>query len=825
MIAIGSTLNQRFTLDSELGRGGMGAVYRATDQVLGRTVAIKVLKELSGEDVGRRIRLEAQILARLAHDNVVRLYDFGESEGLYFLVMEEVDGPSYSRRRRSLGTADRLRVVAEVAEALDYAHHQGVIHRDVKPANVLLTAADRAKLSDFGLSMMAEASEDSGQVRGTPHYMSPEQARGKRLDYRTDLYSLGVMLYESATGTLPFSGQSLAVIAQHVNAAPPPPRERAPGLSRELEALIVGLLEKDPAARPQTGTAVALAIREELARGVSDLPESPAVTAVAVPASPADGAPEVTPVDAEAATVARVPAADPAGPTVRVVVGLPSATAPAPRPAAPAAAPPALPVAESAPPLVREMIRDVLAVPVALTPEERYLAGHYLAFLLGGAPRRGLFLRRPDDPKHADRARFLLAMAWLSTGNLTTATVAKAAELLESKVDVRPSLNPVVVVKYIAGRDTPAKRKRFRVARKQLLDSSGYAQKHMLDARGVFNPGLMPQAIEDLYKIAPERHLVDDQLAERWNRVAEVWRSAADFRDAVLRYATKSAHRDPASASLWPEVVYPLIERARWQRRLRPRHEAMFDYLSKSVLRRPDAGVRLDRLMVTAVPRAAADDFEEAVAAFAEEPRLADDGPAPDPLEADDRLTTSLSAASLHDLTAGDGDGGRGRGPVPLSSPDPYRFTQGDLKELWKEALAALGKPAAPGNRPGHRTVSVGPYRLVVIPSVRGRSAGQVALQGMPNKQVEMLTPSLRGGGSSGRPVVAVWVYRDASALITYLDFKSTEKSILWHAPTAQQHNFEAVADLNHMLYTLGLELPDQFDKALSRWFRPRAPR
>jgi serine/threonine-protein kinase len=136
----------------------MGAVYRATDQILGRSVAIKVLKERSGEEVGRRIRLEAQILARLVHDHVVRLYDFGESEGVYFLVMEEVDGTSFSRRWRALPMAERLRIVAEVAEALDYAHRQGVVHRDVKPANVLLTSAAAAKLSDFGLSCSTSAS-------------------------------------------------------------------------------------------------------------------------------------------------------------------------------------------------------------------------------------------------------------------------------------------------------------------------------------------------------------------------------------------------------------------------------------------------------------------------------------------------------------------------------------------------------------------------------------------------------------------------------------------------------------------------------------------
>src|SRR4051794_29726706 len=265
-IDIGTMLNERFLLEKELGRGGMGAVYSATDQVLQRNVAIKLLKEQSGEEVGKRLRLEAQIAARLLHDNVVRIYDFGQAEGTWYLVMEQVEGTSYVKRWKQLSLAERLRILAQVADALDYAHHQGVIHRDIKPGNVLLTLADVAKLSDFGLSLLAEQADEAGSIRGTPHYMSPEQARGKRLDYRTDLYSLGVMVYESATGHVPFTGSAVSIMALHASSPPPPPRDRNPGISEPLDRLIASLLAKDPESRPASGAAVARALREEVDR-------------------------------------------------------------------------------------------------------------------------------------------------------------------------------------------------------------------------------------------------------------------------------------------------------------------------------------------------------------------------------------------------------------------------------------------------------------------------------------------------------------------------------------------------------------------------------
>ena len=808
MIGIGQTLNQRFTLEKELGRGGMGAVFRATDQVLGRSVAIKTLKEGGGE-VGPKIRLEAQILARLLHENVVRLYDFGESDGVYFLVMEEVDGSSFSKRWRSLPFVDRLAVNAQVAEALDYAHHQGVIHRDVKPANVLLTASDQAKLSDFGLSVVGEDNDESGTVRGTPHYMSPEQARARRLDHRTDLYSLGVMLYECATGSIPFTGKPMEVIAQHAAATPTPPRFKNPGVSEPLESLILSLLSKGPEQRPLSGAVVARAIRDEIDRQRERERQGRGATAVAA------GTPE--------------PAADFGGSTLPTVAEPPSGpdwptqTAEMSAPANPPAEAPTVVrslVASTVPPvaspLARGMLETVLAAPLMLTPEERYLCGHYLAYLLGGARRQGLFLRRPRDGRNADRARLVLAMAWLSTAGASEENVARAAELLDSKVDVRPALNPAVVMKFLAGRGTPARRKQFRAARKQLQAASRYAGANMLDAKGNLNPGLIPQGLDDFWAIAPERDDVDDQLVARWNRVTEVWRDDADFRGNVLRYATQSASRDPASPLLWPEVVYPLIERARWQRRFRPRHERVWDYLGAKLLHVPAAGVRLDRAIIGKFSPQIAGQIDADLAGFAEDPGLAfDAAEAPAPAEGDDRLTRTVGpAVNLGELTQGDGRGPKGL--VRLNPADPFRFTQAELRDLLRDAVAALRKPGgAPRNLP------VGPYRLAVVPSVRGRSAGQVVLQGMRNKQIEMLTPSIQAGGSGARPVVAAWVYEDASAALAYLDFRGGEKFILWHAPNAHQANFDHAADLNHELDSLGMEVPDQLDRVLSKRFKP----
>jgi len=859
VIEIGTTLNHRFLLDKELGRGGMGAVYSATDQLLERKVAIKVLKEQSGEEVGKKLRLEAQIAARLLHENVVRIYDFGQAEAAYFLVMEEVNGTSYSKRWKQMTLVQRLEVLAQVAEALDYAHHQGVVHRDVKPANVLLNATDVPKLSDFGLSMIGEKGDQSRIIRGTPHYMSPEQTRGSRLDYRTDLYSLGVMVYESATGGVPFSGSSTSIMSQHYSVEPERPRVRNPQVSPELDALIMSLMSKRPADRPGSGAVVAEALWQEIGRiregersGVPvDAPgagagttsktvgmtEAPLTESSRGERSRAGNGPTF-----EKASIS-VGAPTPAGSFTEVGPSIesvgtnvsPGTSAPGSGQAA-AVVRPGATVASTGgmialvrSPLVRRMLEQVLAEPVLLSPDERYLQGHYLAYLLSGSRRRGLFLRRPSDPRNADRARLLLGLTFAINAEANSEAIRDAAALLDQRIEVRPALSPIVVAKYLACRESPAKRKLFRETRKAIAQASAYAQKHMMDAKGVLNPGLMPQKLEDLVLIAPARTEVDDVLVERWNRVAEVWRNEIEFRTAVLRYATKNAHRDPASTGLWPEVVYPLIERARWHRRIRTRTEAMWDYLSGRLLRVPDAGIVLDRALVRSVPAPLVAQLDDSLDLLVENPKLEDDEADPFAPAADeaDRLTATLtgSRVSLVDLAAEPVDTDKDKGVVRLADSEPLRFSQAQLHELWKEALQALQNQgqARPGAKPaGHRPVPIGPYRLVVIPSIRGRAAGQIAIQGMRNKQIELTTPTVRTKGSASKTLVAIWVYCDNSLVVVHVDFMNVEHYVLWHAPKSHQLNYDDPAELNHELYTLGLELPDQLDRVLSRSFKSK---
>jgi beta-lactam-binding protein with PASTA domain/tRNA A-37 threonylcarbamoyl transferase component Bud32 len=265
-----TVFSDRYEMVRHIARGGMAQVYLAQDLLLDRPVALKVLfPELSVDrNFVERFRREAKAAANLSHPNIVSVYDWGQGDSTYFIVMEYVDGPTLSSMLRQ-GPLDPERAAAiasSVAAALDFAHRRGVIHRDVKPGNVLIDSRAQVKVADFGIARAVGTSEDltqTGSVMGTATYFSPEQAQGYPVDPRSDVYSLGVVLYEMAAGKPPFSGDSPVAIAyKHVKEAPPSPRSINPAVPASLEAIILKAMAKDPADRYQS----AEEMRADLAR-------------------------------------------------------------------------------------------------------------------------------------------------------------------------------------------------------------------------------------------------------------------------------------------------------------------------------------------------------------------------------------------------------------------------------------------------------------------------------------------------------------------------------------------------------------------------------
>jgi len=270
-------LGNRYVRSALLGGGGMAKVFLAHDRILDRDVALKVLREQYAEDgeFVERFRREATSVATLNHPNVVQVYDQGRSEdGRYYIAMEYVPGGTLKDRLDREGTldpAEAARLASQIAEALQAAHERGIVHRDVKPQNVLLTAAGDAKVADFGIARAALATDISrtSLVLGTAGYMSPEQAMGEPVGPASDLYSLGVVLYELLTGEVPFGAESpVAIAMKHVTEPPHPPRGLNPMVPEEMDALVMGLLAKKPEDR--YGSAAELA--DDLRRAREGLP-------------------------------------------------------------------------------------------------------------------------------------------------------------------------------------------------------------------------------------------------------------------------------------------------------------------------------------------------------------------------------------------------------------------------------------------------------------------------------------------------------------------------------------------------------------------------
>src|SRR5258705_11556919 len=241
----------------------MGVVYRGHDPVIGRGVGVKTMHlseagtGMSREELVRRFQTEARAAGLLTHPNIVVVYDAGEEEGIFYITMELVEGRSLQTMLdgRQLFPLPRVvRLMEQVCSALDFAHQRNVVHRDIKPANLMLTADDTVKITDFGTAKILQFGtvQQTAHVMGTPSYMSPEQVKGRPVDGRSDIFSLGVMLYEMITGEKPFPGQNITtVIYKIVNEAPVPPRQINPSIHPGISAIIMRALEKEPDQRYQ----------------------------------------------------------------------------------------------------------------------------------------------------------------------------------------------------------------------------------------------------------------------------------------------------------------------------------------------------------------------------------------------------------------------------------------------------------------------------------------------------------------------------------------------------------------------------------------------
>jgi tRNA A-37 threonylcarbamoyl transferase component Bud32 len=289
----------RYRLVRVLGRGAMGVVYEALDERLGRTVAIKTVlrshldNESTAQDYAARFVREAQAAARLTHPNIVAVYDFGEQDDLSYIVMEFVSGRELADLFRSghrFTLVEALQIMSELLDALAYAHGQGVVHRDVKPANVLVDRAGRVKLADFGVARLSSGNQDRtmpGTMVGTPNYMSPEQILGQPVGSRTDIFAAGVVLYQFLTGRQPFEGGGMFIVQRRIlQEEPTPPSQVFAGLPPVLDRIVSRALAKQPEERYETAAAFA----QDLRRLAADYLPTPPLPAAAGTPGPAGSA-------------------------------------------------------------------------------------------------------------------------------------------------------------------------------------------------------------------------------------------------------------------------------------------------------------------------------------------------------------------------------------------------------------------------------------------------------------------------------------------------------------------------------------------------------
>lgn len=251
---INRTLDNRYTILERIGGGGMADVYRAHDKLLDRSVAVKVLRSqfTSDDEFVTRFRREAQAAARLSHPNIVNIYDVGCDEDIYYIVMEYISGETLKERIERAGQLpieSSVRIALEIAEALEHAHQNGLVHCDIKPHNILTTKSGRIKVTDFGIARAVTSATmtHTGTIIGSVHYFSPEQAKGAAVGAKSDIYSLGVVMYEMLTGTVPFNGETpISIALKHLQEEPRPLRESNPEVPPLVEAIVLKAMAKEP---------------------------------------------------------------------------------------------------------------------------------------------------------------------------------------------------------------------------------------------------------------------------------------------------------------------------------------------------------------------------------------------------------------------------------------------------------------------------------------------------------------------------------------------------------------------------------------------------
>ncbi|NTW04934.1 MAG: Stk1 family PASTA domain-containing Ser/Thr kinase [Peptococcaceae bacterium] len=275
---IGRLLGNRYEIVEQLGGGGMAIVFKGKDIILNRWVTIKLLRSeyTSDEEFVRRFRREAQSVASLSHPNIVSIYDVGMEDNLHYLVMEYVDGEdlrSIIKKEGYIQEERAARIVIQICDALEHAHENNIVHRDVKPHNILITRSGRAKLTDFGIAREASTATMTGSdtIIGSVHYLSPEQARGEVAGPKSDIYSLGISFYEMLTGNLPFTGDSAVAIAlKHIQEEPQPPGTLKPTISKDVEHVVLRALQKDPEKRYRSIGDMAKQLEDALSDDDSD---------------------------------------------------------------------------------------------------------------------------------------------------------------------------------------------------------------------------------------------------------------------------------------------------------------------------------------------------------------------------------------------------------------------------------------------------------------------------------------------------------------------------------------------------------------------------